>query len=306
MDVGASGRIQPVLAKVEPVLAREQRANLAHPQIVVRVAEGEEADCVPALDDEVEAKGYPDADHDPFPMAVDEIENAIQAMPRFKGFPAVAARGYRASGRPSMLSTLHPDRRAIPRPACPLRCQRRLRHGHRGGRLCHRRPAAPLAPADRQLPGLCVAVATGYFMHSTWSFKDHGAERHARHEAPRSSSSRIISYALNSFWVWLHLHAPRARTGGADHPDAVRDARRDLRSQPAVGFPLMERAVYEAMAEHDERHWWYRARREVVAALIRRKVHPPKGAQILEIGCGTGSQPSDARRVRLGRRAGGR
>ena len=53
----------------------------------------------------------------------------------------------------------------------------------------------------------------------------------------------------------------------------------------------MERAVYEAMAEHDERHWWYRARREVVAALIRRKVQPPEGAQILEIGCGTGPQP---------------
>lgn len=50
----------------------------------------------------------------------------------------------------------------------------------------------------------------------------------------------------------------------------------------------MERAVYEAMAEHDERHWWYRARREVVAALIRRKVRPPKNAALLEIGCGTG------------------
>ena len=50
----------------------------------------------------------------------------------------------------------------------------------------------------------------------------------------------------------------------------------------------MERAVYEAMAEHDEQHWWYRARREVVSALIRRSVHPPKDAQILEIGCGTG------------------
>ena len=50
----------------------------------------------------------------------------------------------------------------------------------------------------------------------------------------------------------------------------------------------MERAVYEAMAEHDERHWWYRGRREVVAALIRRKVFPPKGAKLLEIGCGTG------------------
>jgi SAM-dependent methyltransferase len=50
----------------------------------------------------------------------------------------------------------------------------------------------------------------------------------------------------------------------------------------------MERAVYEAMAEHDERHWWYRARREVVAALIERAVQPPKDAKLLEIGCGTG------------------
>lgn len=50
----------------------------------------------------------------------------------------------------------------------------------------------------------------------------------------------------------------------------------------------MERAVYQAMAEHDERHWWYRARRDVVAALIRRKVPLPKDAKLLEIGCGTG------------------
>ena len=50
----------------------------------------------------------------------------------------------------------------------------------------------------------------------------------------------------------------------------------------------MEREVYEAMAEHDERHWWYRARRQVVAELIRRKVSLPEGARLLEIGCGTG------------------
>ena len=50
----------------------------------------------------------------------------------------------------------------------------------------------------------------------------------------------------------------------------------------------MEREVYEAMAEHDERHWWYRARRQIIAELIRRKVPLPKVAKLLEIGCGTG------------------
>ena len=49
----------------------------------------------------------------------------------------------------------------------------------------------------------------------------------------------------------------------------------------------MERIVYEQMAEHDQRHWWYRARREVLAALIRR-ASLPAHAHILEIGCGTG------------------
>ena len=50
----------------------------------------------------------------------------------------------------------------------------------------------------------------------------------------------------------------------------------------------MERIVYEKMAELDQRHWWYRARRQVVAALIRRKARPPVGGRLLEIGCGTG------------------
>jgi SAM-dependent methyltransferase len=55
-----------------------------------------------------------------------------------------------------------------------------------------------------------------------------------------------------------------------------------------MGFPLMERVVYDKMAELDDRHWWYRARRDVLAALIRRVVRPPAAASILEIGCGTG------------------
>ena len=50
----------------------------------------------------------------------------------------------------------------------------------------------------------------------------------------------------------------------------------------------MERTVYQQMAELDDRHWWYRARREILADLIRREVPLPAKARILEIGCGTG------------------
>ena len=50
----------------------------------------------------------------------------------------------------------------------------------------------------------------------------------------------------------------------------------------------MERSVYREMAELDDRHWWYRARRDILADLIRREVSLPPKARILEIGCGTG------------------
>ncbi|HEY7809468.1 MAG TPA: class I SAM-dependent methyltransferase [Allosphingosinicella sp.] len=50
----------------------------------------------------------------------------------------------------------------------------------------------------------------------------------------------------------------------------------------------MDRRVYDRMAELDERHWWYRARRDILADLITRKIALPQDARILEIGCGTG------------------
>ena len=47
-----------------------------------------------------------------------------------------------------------------------------------------------------------VAVASGYVMHSQWSFRDHGGQRtHAT--KVRFAVVSVISYALNSFWVWL-------------------------------------------------------------------------------------------------------
>src|SRR5688572_26358311 len=50
----------------------------------------------------------------------------------------------------------------------------------------------------------------------------------------------------------------------------------------------MERHVFDRMAELDGRHWWFTARRQILAALIGRVVRPPKAARILELGCGTG------------------
>lgn len=51
----------------------------------------------------------------------------------------------------------------------------------------------------------------------------------------------------------------------------------------------MDRAVYDRMAEIDGAHWWFVARRKIIAALIERLVKPPKPARILEVGAGTGS-----------------
>jgi SAM-dependent methyltransferase len=50
----------------------------------------------------------------------------------------------------------------------------------------------------------------------------------------------------------------------------------------------MERVVYDRMAELDSRHWWYRARRDILARLIEREIRLPEEPRILEIGCGTG------------------
>jgi len=57
-----------------------------------------------------------------------------------------------------------------------------------------------------------VAVATGYVMHSRWSFRGHGSER-THGTKVRFAAVSLISYALNTLWVWLlftRLHLGRA------------------------------------------------------------------------------------------------
>lgn len=50
----------------------------------------------------------------------------------------------------------------------------------------------------------------------------------------------------------------------------------------------MDRDVYDRMAQHDATHWWYVARRRILADLMERVIRPAPAARILEVGCGTG------------------
>ena len=51
----------------------------------------------------------------------------------------------------------------------------------------------------------------------------------------------------------------------------------------------MERSAFEQMARIDETHWWFTARRKILADVIATRCSLPNDARILEIGAGTGS-----------------
>lgn len=50
----------------------------------------------------------------------------------------------------------------------------------------------------------------------------------------------------------------------------------------------MDRQVYARMAELEDRHWWFVARRRILSETLRRHASLPVGARVLEAGCGTG------------------
>lgn len=50
----------------------------------------------------------------------------------------------------------------------------------------------------------------------------------------------------------------------------------------------MERIIFDRMAELDQTHWWFVARRRIISEVIRREVELSESPRILEIGCGTG------------------
>ena len=51
----------------------------------------------------------------------------------------------------------------------------------------------------------------------------------------------------------------------------------------------MQTSELNAMLDHDDRHWWYRGRRRVLAAVLDQIALPP-GARLLDAGCGSGRE----------------
>jgi len=50
---------------------------------------------------------------------------------------------------------------------------------------------------------------------------------------------------------------------------------------------------FELNAEIEDKHWWFCARRQIVAKLVRHLLPPADDACIIDIGCGTGANIAD-------------
>lgn len=65
-------------------------------------------------------------------------------------------------------------------------------------------PLAGLRITSEQVANVCgylVAMGGGYFLHSRWSFRGHTAS--ARSSMPRFFAVSLVSFGVNTFWVWL-------------------------------------------------------------------------------------------------------
>ena len=85
--------------------------------------------------------------------------------------------------------------------------------------------------------GFVAAMLVGYIVHSRWSFQGHGPRDNLARTGGRCVIVSLISFGLNSFWVWLlvrHFALPLC----APYPLA-------LGVTPLVIFTLNRKWVFE-------------------------------------------------------------
>jgi SAM-dependent methyltransferase len=51
----------------------------------------------------------------------------------------------------------------------------------------------------------------------------------------------------------------------------------------------MDDVLYSTFAAVEDRHWWFVARRDILFSLLKTRMNIPDGAEILDVGCGTGA-----------------
>jgi putative flippase GtrA len=58
-------------------------------------------------------------------------------------------------------------------------------------------------PLAANVIGWIAAVISGYVLHSRWSFRGHGRRDNVARTTSRFFVVALISFGLNSFWIWL-------------------------------------------------------------------------------------------------------
>lgn len=78
--------------------------------------------------------------------------------------------------------------------------------------LARRDGPVHMAPLLANLLAYLVAVATGYVIHSRWSFRGHGRRDNPARTTFRFLVASLVSLAINSFWVLLLTRIVRGAT----------------------------------------------------------------------------------------------
>ena len=195
------GRIELVLAKVEPVLPAEQGADLAHPHIVVGVAQPEADDPAPRADrsSTPPARSTPRARSTANGVPPGRVSCRSRVAPRSNAKILSRSSRSRLESKPMIqtaLNALDPERRAVAAPGGPLRLRRRGHHRARrrqllgGRRVPARRPDAVADPGVPVLHRRQLRHPWRLQLSRPWRARPHPCPRHALpgHQ-PRSASS---------------------------------------------------------------------------------------------------------------------